>query len=756
MKKMSFLKEIAAFALVFAAIGCSHDNDLYDQNAKELEFSSNFVNNVLGGQQVDGRQTWSTAKKATVKVTVNLDYGQDYKVYVFTSNPLLNKEATYIGMSNVQSGNSVSITMARPADVTTLYAACVDKRGGYSVQQFQMTGTNAQVNIGEQSAASRNARRIAQKLNGFSTERADYLREQSEFISDLKNYNNDWTGYYDLSTIDQEGQLNKKEYTAANNWSGGPAYGDNTHFLLPEGKTFTVTGQTFNDGMDGTVIVVRGTFVIPNWEEFRLWGTGEYSGTTHGQTIVIADGGKVVCNAKKLTLANKSNIINLGGTLELNGTYVDYANGADLGFCNFGTITGTNAAGFNFAGGTPYYNAGKIDLTDNGVIKFNGNISFVNAGNIHAYNCAWDGVSSLTDWGMASAGQNATIYNLCNMTFDKYFAVHTYIGIDGSLLNAVEGLYTNQGGIVVLGKQSEIVCKDWYDNGVTCYASSNANEYAVMKVSGAVNEVNGGITGAEGYFYFDINAITGRGQADGSNGEGQWHIDNFKANMLHYTVSEATAPANITIPADADGCNNIGYNPDGEGGGGGDFTPNYVYYAFEDLGTTDDFDFNDVVIRLSAPTNGQSAVQIVAAGGTMATYVTYGVGENPSRLGAEAHAAMGESSIQTMINTSGVDTEKFATLGTISIAADADLTMLPFGIQVIGNDGTTTRVTRSVLNTGRAPLVIVVNGNDEGKWFWPTERTNIAVAYEDFGAWGANVQSNPDWYKNPTRSVVSY
>ena len=45
-------------------------------------------------------------------------------------------------------------------------------------------------------------------------------------------------------------------------------------------------------------------------------------------------------------------------------------------------------------------------------------------------------------------------------------------------------------------------------------------------------------------------------------------------------------------------------------------------------------------------------------------------------------------------------------------------------------------------------------GNEKGKWFWPKERTNISDAYTLFGLWGANMDSNPDWYKNPASKKV--
>ena len=86
---------------------------------------------------------------------------------------------------------------------------------------------------------------------------------------------------------------------------------------------------------------------------------------------------------------------------------------------------------------------------------------------------------------------------------------------------------------------------------------------------------------------------------------------------------------------------------------------------------------------------------------------------------------------------------------------------LPFGIKCNGNNGQVIKVVKSVAdNKGKTPLVIVVNGypsgDNAGKWFWPTERTNITTAYSGFGAWGANVEKNKDWYKNATGSVYAW
>ena len=751
MKKVYLMKGMAVMALGLAIASCS--KDVFDPNALQAEneeaFNNNFQTNVLNGQEIDENQSWSTAVNATVKVSVNLDYNEDYTVYVFGSDPNYNPSAAYLGTAQIKSGSSSSITIAKPADLDALYIACVNKKGNFFVQRFVMEGTSASVNVGGTANQNAVARRATSTINSVSVDPDSYKRSKNEFISDLKSYNDNWSGYYDLTNYTNQSLSNAQ-------YSGG----DGVHFIIPTGQTFSLTSTHFQGSWDATVIVVKGTLNLTkaNLGDSFTWNgdggiTNQYANLgniTHGRTIVI-DGGIVNIDVPTFTISNKSNIINLGGTLNLNGTTMDYANGANLGFCNFGQINGSNGAGINFAGGTPYYNGGNIDFSaTNCFIKFNGTQTFVNAGHIHADN-ADASATEITNSELARGGQNAKVINLCDMTFTKFFSCHTYIGTANSLLYAGGGLYTNMGGSITLGSQAMIKIGQWYDNGVTCYASSNASDYAVMKITGKMNEQNGSTVGeTQGYFYFDIDQSKIYGK-DTQSGEGLSHINAVKKNMLKLTVSEATAPANITIASDEDGCNYIGYH---EGDGDHSFTPSYVYYAFEDLGTTDDFDFNDVVLRVSARNaQGNCSVDLVAAGGTMSTTVKY----DGTQLGSEVHTAFNAGSTKTMVNTDATDgvSRSFVNLGTINVAANADLTNLPLGISC-QSGGSVINVTRTGIsqNHGQAPLVIVVSGNSAGKWFWAKERVNISTAYTSFGAWGANAASNTDWYKNATSDQV--
>jgi hypothetical protein len=93
-----------------------------------------------------------------------------------------------------------------------------------------------------------------------------------------------------------------------------------------------------------------------------------------------------------------------------------------------------------------------------------------------------------------------------------------------------------------------------------------------------------------------------------------------------------------------------------------------------------------------------------------------------------------------------------AVLETITVPQDVAVADLNINIQVTRKDGQV--VTIAGPQPGETPFRVTVMGDDEGKWFWAKERTNISDAYTQFGLWGANMDNNPDWYKSPVNSLV--
>lgn len=168
--------------------------------------------------------------------------------------------------------------------------------------------------------------------------------------------------------------------------------------------------------------------------------------------------------------------------------------------------------------------------------------------------------------------------------------------------------------------------------------------------------------------------------------------------------------------------------------------------ACEDLGNTDDFDFNDIVFSVShAAGSTEAIVTPLAAGGILDARIYY----NDQELG-EIHTLLGQSRLTITNTQSSKGTPgspiKITVPETYSVTND----MGGFSIRIINNEKEATAI--KAPENGTAPQMICIDGSTG--WAWPTERTNISDAYPAFGEWGANYATNKDWYKNASGSVV--
>lgn len=176
--------------------------------------------------------------------------------------------------------------------------------------------------------------------------------------------------------------------------------------------------------------------------------------------------------------------------------------------------------------------------------------------------------------------------------------------------------------------------------------------------------------------------------------------------------------------------------------------------AYEDLGNTDDFDFNDVVLRIDHIVSGQedpetgdivginksiANIYLCAAGGILETYVYY----DDKQIGKEVHEAFGVSTT-TMVNTytsaTQEDYPKF--LGPIDLTGEnikINDIVKKLKIKVRGKGSEEYKI--EFPEVGDVPQAICVHT----PWAWPVERTAINVAYEGFNGYG----TMDTWWKSP-------
>lgn len=168
--------------------------------------------------------------------------------------------------------------------------------------------------------------------------------------------------------------------------------------------------------------------------------------------------------------------------------------------------------------------------------------------------------------------------------------------------------------------------------------------------------------------------------------------------------------------------------------------------ACEDLGNTDDIDFNDVVFSVSH-TAGETTAKVtpLAAGGVLPSNIYHGgnnLGEIHNLINGAQPNANGQYS---MLNTGSKGTPGSAI--TINVPADYSVTNHGFTVKV--KDQNESIVLESA-EIGTAPQMLVL----PGEWAWPTERTPIDTAFPMFVNWSKAANTAIDWYKSPVEGKV--
>ena len=174
--------------------------------------------------------------------------------------------------------------------------------------------------------------------------------------------------------------------------------------------------------------------------------------------------------------------------------------------------------------------------------------------------------------------------------------------------------------------------------------------------------------------------------------------------------------------------------------------------AFENAGLDNDYDFNDVVLKVTPDTkNGKAEVKLLATGAQRKTEVYF----NGTLLG-EVHEIFGVSTGTFVNTTSNTATKKAVTLSPINWPQNTTMEAqrMNFSLKVYNDDGTVDREfsMKDLLNDMKSPQALCVAGN----WKWPKERIAVHVAYPLIGKWGVNF-NNPEynnWYYQPKADAV--
>ena len=168
-------------------------------------------------------------------------------------------------------------------------------------------------------------------------------------------------------------------------------------------------------------------------------------------------------------------------------------------------------------------------------------------------------------------------------------------------------------------------------------------------------------------------------------------------------------------------------------------------FGFEDMGTTGDFDFNDVVLKVVPNTANLAKIYLCATGGSLDAELHY---EGPS---GDIYFGSIHQYMPKLTNTNGKITQAPVLIGEVSWPDGFTMPTDAYRFYI------TVKGERINVNPtpGQAPKAICVQGD----WQWPLENTSLVTAYSMLTKWATNINdaSVRDWYKHPNKAkVVSF
>lgn len=674
--------------------GCMDNNDVYNPDAVKKQFEQNWEKQF---GKIDPNQTWNTAKRVTANVNVPYINGEG-RMNIYTKNPL-EEGCKLLAMAEVN-GGTASVSFDAPNAMDKVFVS-IKSNGLYRVYGHYAV-ENGTINVTPTSSVAANTRTTCgvRKGNTIDLELKVKVGEPigytDEYNGNKKTFE-EWEQYY----------RNFTNYP----WEYGGPYVLESIIKSHEGQdgqwrniVFDFSNPTLKNG-------VQDYYEEKNIELTSLNGVDKESAEpwTLGQGFEMFGPGSFFEEGKKYFEAPKySTLYQKEGIEKLEKGFSITSKGGEIELpFVYGATQNNNKFGY------VYYREGQDPLTQPHYIL----IEDAQPQN-NIYFASWK--EGTPAGNMQLSGWNTKEQPLNNMSGTSETLVY---GTKYRL--AFFGENHDQTATYSFPAGYKIVFFIYPNSQTTNY------NYSVPELNKRIDHKNWNGTPSEGAVKCAAWTFQGKtfvGFEDGGADEDLNDIVFMAAGAF-----EADEPL-IDVPSEDE--------PEPE-------AMSWIL-ACEDLGEADDFDFNDIVFKVSHAAGSTDAyVTPLAAGGTLSAEIFY----NNESLG-EIHKLLGGDE-GMMINTSSIGTpgesKKIAVPADFSLASND---MGGFSIKVKGTwKGEDVSGTAQVIEapvTGAAPQMICVPGD----WAWPTERTNISEAYPGFGEWGKDYNTNQNWYANPNQDYI--
>ena len=242
-------------AAVFAA-SCSHDSWYQTTDAAQQaaeEYSTNFKNIVLGGQDVDSRQTWNTG----VSTEITLISAKTGTLKIYATDPAQGTAVAALYTGYINKNEVKTFVVARPQNASVLYATIYDSNN-YMIDNMAFDASASKVTVAFYTtpAGARQARaprRAIQPIFNFPSD-----CDASKFLSDVPSGVAKLTQNAAMvnNYIDEtwQGELNIWGGWDGSKTSGGTLYIKGTHYFID--RKFYIAPNTDVYLLEGAVLVL--------------------------------------------------------------------------------------------------------------------------------------------------------------------------------------------------------------------------------------------------------------------------------------------------------------------------------------------------------------------------------------------------------------------------------------------------------------------------------------------------------------------
>ena len=139
MKQKVFVMIVAIGASTL--FGCSKYGDEFDEYMLEQETQGTIENATKIFGNIDPNQDWNSINSGSITITANASLDDIVKVQVLTESPFFNSNSKVLSEAEASNGDVVTLKYDAPNCYSQLVAACVNRKGVYHIQVFDVNDT---------------------------------------------------------------------------------------------------------------------------------------------------------------------------------------------------------------------------------------------------------------------------------------------------------------------------------------------------------------------------------------------------------------------------------------------------------------------------------------------------------------------------------------------------------------------------------------------------------------------------------------